>query len=145
MEIKKYQNSPNEKDDITRICRDFSYFPAYQEFFSDQYYQVILASIEGNNVGVGVCSRHGFVLSGDFLWLDEDFRNLGIGTKLLYHMLDMAKQRGLRALIGDTLETDLGAIRLYERIGGENIGQYENLYGDGKQIMFRVKIPENMK
>lgn len=143
--IEIYERNHENLEIVKRICRDFGYFNFYLEFFEDDYYKVFFGKISNKKVGIGVCSRHGIVMSGDFLWIDENFRKKGLGSFMITYMIEMTRNAGLRALIGDTLETDKGAIRLYQKIAGNSIGRYENLYGDGTQIMYRIKIPENMK
>ena len=147
--IEPYNYSPTQFDQITYLCRDFEFFRYYLEYFQDRYYKVWIAQIQLQDkmiiAGVIVMARHSFNLYGDFLWVDQDFRNQGIGNQLLQFVEKYAIENGYRALIGETPETDVGAQRLYQKNGASLFGSSEPLYADPfKMLMFRKKFPENL-
>lgn len=146
MKISKYLFSDESIQKIQQICRDFKYFDVYSNYFKDPYYQVYIASIDEIWVGFFVFSRHSYNLYGDFLWVDEDYRNGKVGTKLLQMVIEMGKKEGYRSFIGDTLSTNTKAQKLYEQIGATKFGEFINLYGEGKEIMhqYRIIIEENL-
>jgi ribosomal protein S18 acetylase RimI-like enzyme len=146
MRIIRYNNSEENLHDIQRICRDFKFFDSYSIFFKDPYYDVYLANIESKNVGFIVLSRHSYNLCGDFLWVDEEYRNRKIGSKLLEMAINLGKTEGYRSFIGDALSTNIQAYRLYERIGATKFGEFINLYGEGKELifMYRIVFSENL-
>jgi len=132
-------------EQIQFLCRDFPYLSFYDEYFQDPYYKVWFARITSKIVGIIVMSRHSFNLYGDFLWVDQDYRNQGIGNRLLQFVEQYAREHYYRAIIGETPEIDLGAQRLYQRFGAENIGQSLPIYSDPfKMMTFRKKFQANL-
>lgn len=58
-----------------------------------------------------------------------DFRGQGLARPFLAAVEDELARRGYRAVRLDTLVTNLGAQRTYERLGYENLGRYHLTYG----------------
>lgn len=56
------------------------------------------------------------------------YRNRGIGTKLLEHIMKIAKQKGLSSLTLEVNQTNKPAILLYEKHHFQKIGQRKNYY-----------------
>lgn len=145
--ILPYEKSPANFLEVRRICRDFEYLNSYLDFFKDPYFRTFFILMNKIKAGLMVLSRHSMVLYGDFLWIDPDFRNKGLGSYLLSYAEKMAKEEKLIALCGDSISTDVGAHRLYERIGANKYGVYDNFYGNGTEFifMFRKNFPEICK
>ncbi|WP_371802906.1 GNAT family N-acetyltransferase [Candidatus Lokiarchaeum ossiferum] len=146
VKIAIYCFSEESISEIKHICRDFKHFECYSIYFKDPYYQVYVASIKEKKVGFIVLSRHSYNLYGDFLWVDEDYRNGKVGTELLQLAIEKGKKEGYRSFIGDTLSTNKKAQKLYERIGATKFGEFINLYGEGKEKLYqyRIVIEENL-
>ncbi len=145
--IKPYNYTTAELLHVRQLCRDFSYFDVYLEFFFDKYYRVFLAWDEEKSIplGVMVASRYSFNMSGDFLWVDANARRQGIGMALLQHLEQVARQEGFRSLMWNTPETNDEAQTLYERFGGEKVGTVLPLYDDPfRLIIYRKIFPENL-
>ncbi len=145
--IEKYIPTPENFQNIKEICRDFEYFDAYTEFFEDSYYNVYCMWMDQRIVGISVFSRHSYAIYGNFLWVDENYRNKGIGTKLLQFIEIYAKNKGYKAIQGDSISTNEKAHNFYIKHGAEKFGEYDNIYGKGSELMymFRKKILENIK
>lgn len=56
------------------------------------------------------------------------YRNHGIGTKLLNHLITIAKAKKLSSLTLEVNETNKSAISLYEKHHFQKIGQRKNYY-----------------
>jgi ribosomal protein S18 acetylase RimI-like enzyme len=70
-----------------------------------------------NNVG-----RCGHIANASYA-VDEQFRGLRIGEKLVRHSLRMARKSGfLKLQFNAVICTNTGAIRLYERLGFHKVG-----------------------
>jgi len=54
------------------------------------------------------------------LWVLPDYMGKGIGKELFFHSVDLARERGYKAL---QLEADPNAIRFYEKMGMRKIGE----------------------
>jgi GNAT superfamily N-acetyltransferase len=64
------------------------------------------------------------------LFVDPDHRGSGAGRLLMETARDFARSNGL-AIALDVVLKDRAAIRLYERLGAERIGDIDHRYGDG--------------
>lgn len=60
------------------------------------------------------CNRHEVVVG---VSVHRDFRNRGIGTRLMEQVIRWAKERGLRRIELTVYSRNEAAIRLYERLG----------------------------
>lgn len=70
-----------------------------------------------NNIG-----RCGHIASSSYA-VGEEARGMGIGEKLVVHSLAMAKALGFRVMqFNAVVKTNLGALRLYERLGFVRLG-----------------------
>ncbi|MBO5478181.1 MAG: ribosomal protein S18-alanine N-acetyltransferase [Clostridia bacterium] len=58
----------------------------------------------------------------------KDMRNLGIGTKLLEHLINVSKEKNLSSLTLEVNEKNEPAIKLYEKHHFQKIGQRKNYY-----------------
>lgn len=65
----------------------------------------------------------------------EDFRGKGIGTALLEHLFNEAKQRGIKRLSLSVDPGNVAAVKLYQRFGFEDVG----MVGTSITMVARVK------
>lgn len=68
-------------------------------------------------IGWGLLTRWRDVGEISDLWVNEGYRNRGIGTQLIYHLADMAKNRRIGTLEIGVDNNNPSARRLYERLG----------------------------
>lgn len=68
-------------------------------------------------IGWGLLTRWRDVGEISDLCVDEAHRNRGIGTQLIYHLAEMAKNRRIATLEIGVDEANVSAKRLYERLG----------------------------
>ncbi|WP_304425537.1 GNAT family N-acetyltransferase [uncultured Adlercreutzia sp.] len=61
--------------------------------------------------------------------IHPDFRGQGLARPFLTAVEDELRRRGRKAVRLDTLITNVGAQRTYERLGYENMGRYHLTYG----------------
>lgn len=67
------------------------------------------------------------------LYVVREARGRAVGERLVRTALGYARQHGMR-LVLDVMTKDVGAIRLYERMGWRTTGGAVHRYGDGRQI-----------
>jgi len=68
------------------------------------------------------------------VWTDPEYRGRGLGRKLLKHVIEVARTKGIGRLQLGVNQTQISAIKLYESLGFEKIFTLENeIYGDGKR------------
>ncbi len=78
-------------------------------------------------------ARHYGVLG---IAISKDFRNIGLGSKLISMLLDMAKKDGLKLVELSVYANNPGALRLYKKLGFAEVGkvpkggQFGNSYVD---------------
>jgi ribosomal protein S18 acetylase RimI-like enzyme len=93
---------------------------------------VIIKAMIGNKL-VGFVSIHeideGLKLS--WLLVDREFRNKGVGSRLLEEVIRYAKSKGYNKIFLNTWHTNEKAIKLYERYGFRVYNVKENDRGPG--------------
>ncbi|MFI1095054.1 GNAT family N-acetyltransferase [Streptomyces sp. NPDC020917] len=67
------------------------------------------------------------------LFVVREARKHAAGERLMRAAMDYAKQNSLR-LVLDVMTKDTAAIRLYERLGWQHIGEVSHHFGAGQQI-----------
>ena len=91
----------------------------FADDFKSERAQVIRA--DGRDIGWMQVSENGEGLHLDQLHLVEEFRNLGIGTRLIQELLERGRRSG--KWVGLNVIRGNPAIRLYQRLGFELIGE----------------------
>jgi [ribosomal protein S18]-alanine N-acetyltransferase len=71
----------------------------------------------------------------------DEFRNLGFGRRLLEHLLERAEAAGVSEAFLEVRPSNLAAIRLYQRLGFEQIGIRRGYYQapDGREDAIVLK------
>ena len=66
--------------------------------------------------------------------LHQDFHEVGLGTTMTKHLLDLVKDHGLHRLSLTVIEENIASIRLYEKFGFQREGTKRDAYlgQDGK-------------
>ncbi len=67
------------------------------------------------------------------LFVVREARQYGTGERLMRAAMDYAQESSLR-LVLDVMTKDAAAIRLYERLGWQHIGEVTHHFGAGQQI-----------
>ena len=81
------------------------YFNPLQSYFIYKIYKLTSPKIKDD------------VLRIDSIAVDKSFRNLGIGTQLINKVFEFAKNKGIKKVILEVINTNPKAKALYERIG----------------------------
>ena len=93
----------------------------------DQSHPVLIAEIKGSVIGWSSLSKWSDRCAYDStaevsVYVHKDFRNQGIGKRLLELLTLEGEQRGLHTLISRISEGNEQSIYLHERLGFEHIG-----------------------
>jgi L-amino acid N-acyltransferase YncA len=56
-------------------------------------------------------------------YIHEDFRRMGIGSRLVAHVVEEGRSRGIKTLIAILLDINAGSIRLLEKLGFRKWGE----------------------
>ena len=76
----------------------------------------------------------------DDLYVNDDYRNLGIGTKLMAHLVSLAINY---RVVNITLEVRVSnniAINLYKRFGFREVALRKNYYGNEDGILMEKQV-----
>jgi GNAT superfamily N-acetyltransferase len=60
------------------------------------------------------------------MWVHDDWRGAGLGSRMLRHLEDLARRLGHTRIVLDTNGTLLEAIAMYERAGYTHIERYDD-------------------
>jgi [ribosomal protein S18]-alanine N-acetyltransferase len=98
--------------------------------------------LNGQIIGYGVMSLgagEAHVLNVCVL---HEFRNVGFGRRLLEHLLERASGAGVNEAFLEVRPSNLSAIRLYQRLGFEQIGIRRGYYQatDGREDAIVLKL-----
>lgn len=119
-------------------------FPWSENIFRDCLrvgYTCRALDLAGRVIGYGIMS----VGAGEAHILNvcvrDEFRNLGFGRRLLEHLLERAAATGVGEAFLEVRPSNLAAIRLYQRLGFEQIGIRRGYYQapDGREDAIVLK------
>jgi ribosomal-protein-alanine N-acetyltransferase len=138
---------PMKEIDLPEVAavEQLSYaFPWSENIFRDCLrvgYTCRALDLEGRIIGYGIMS----VGAGEAHILNvcvrDEFRNLGFGRRLLEHLLERATAAGVGEAFLEVRPSNLAAIRLYQRLGFEQIGIRRGYYQapDGREDAIVLK------
>lgn len=131
---------------LTSACGDFP--DAWNEemllsaFRAGNFYGFIAEETEnGKTFSVGFITYSMNIDTADLqdLYVREDFRKGGVGYALLLNFIDDAKKRGAEKLFLEVRESNLPAIRLYEKAGFTFLSVRRKYYSDGENAVVLIK------
>lgn len=87
----------------------------------------------------------GVTLSADFadiesVFVDGDFRNKGVGKRLVDGAISFIKESGLDKILLEVKANNASAIALYEKCGFSRLGVRKKYYADGADALIMVKV-----
>lgn len=122
---------PADLDAVVAVEREVFLFPWTPGNFRDSIdsgYHCLVLGQAGDIFGYGVMSigadeAHLLTLS-----IAAGWQRQGWGEKLLQHFMQIAREQHARSMFLDVRESNIGAIRLYERIGFKQIAKRKGYY-----------------
>lgn len=128
---------PMEEKDLDEVCRmeeeAFS-MPWHRESFLEMIQNenaLYLVAQNGENEIMGSCGVLNIVGDGSVtnVVVDAKYRKLGVGSLLMEALLRLGTEElGIEAFTLEVRVSNLSAIRLYEKMGFENVGIRKNFY-----------------
>jgi ribosomal-protein-alanine N-acetyltransferase len=120
-------------------------FPWSENIFRDCLrvgYTCRALDLAGQIIGYGVMSLGAGEAHILNLCIREEFRIVGFGRRLLEHMLERAAASGISEAFLEVRPSNLAAIRLYQRLGFEQIGIRRGYYQapDGREDAIVLKL-----
>lgn len=99
----------------------------------------IVARINGHVVGYAIaCPEDRGRLHLYSIAVREEYRERGIGKKLLRTIIEKARKTGFREIYLEVRVDNLPAIKLYEKMGFKRKGLLEKYYSDGTDAYIYV-------
>ncbi len=140
MEYRIYDCETYDEDYICDKLVEYniSKVPAKQEILFDNINKKI---INKNGKIIAGCIARMYcwnVLYIDILWVDEEYRNTGIGSKLLKYVENIARDKGCYLAHLDTF--DFQAKEFYLKYGYEIFGELKNCPENHSRFYFRKKL-----
>ncbi len=131
-----------KKEDVTKIVDgintyNLSKVPALADLWTPL--EFVAKNIEGEPIG-GVLSGIGYWngLEIKILWVNENYRKMGLGTKLLKHVESIAKEKKATVSMLDTF--DFQAEKFYLKNGYKPIGEIANFPSGHRRIYFSKEL-----
>jgi len=130
--------------DVAGIEQRSYAFPWSENIFRDCLrvgYTCRSLDLAGQIIGYGVMSLGAGEAHILNVCVREEFRNLGFGRRLLEHLLERAVASGVAEAFLEVRPSNLSAIRLYQRLGFEQIGIRRGYYQapDGREDAIVLK------
>jgi ribosomal-protein-alanine N-acetyltransferase len=130
--------------DVAGIEQQSYAFPWSENIFRDCLrvgYTCRALDLTGQIIGYGVMSLGAGEAHILNVCVRDEFRNLGFGRRLLEHLLERAVASGVTEAFLEVRPSNLSAIRLYQRLGFEQIGIRRGYYQapDGREDAIVLK------
>jgi ribosomal-protein-alanine N-acetyltransferase len=146
-EVPEVQIRPMMEADLSEVAsiEQLSYaFPWSENIFRDCLrvgYICRALDLAGRIIGYGVMSLGAGEAHILNVCVRDEFRNLGFGRRLLEHLLERALSSGVGEAFLEVRPSNLSAIRLYQRLGFEQIGIRRGYYQapDGREDAIVLK------
>ena len=117
--------------DVARIEQASYTFPWSENIFRDCLrvgYTCRALDLEGQIIGYGVMSLGAGEAHVLNVCVRDEFRTVGFGRRLLEHLIERAAAAGVTEASLEVRPSNLAAIRLYQRLGFEQIGIRRGYY-----------------
>ncbi len=76
-----------------------------------------------------------------FIYIHQDFQNVGLGTKMMKKAIELAKERGFHRLGLSVVADNHRAIKVYEKVGFKKEGvARDTFYGDDERYHDEVHM-----
>lgn len=138
-------------DDLSSIkdilISDFDDFWSYdifkEELMCDNSYFIVAKDKDNDNEIVGFAGFKVIFDEADIMNIvvKKIYRNTGIGSVLLEHIISYAKAQNLKTITLEVNDHNLSAIRLYDKFNFDHIGIRKKYYnGESDAIIMSKKI-----
>jgi ribosomal-protein-alanine N-acetyltransferase len=131
--------------DVAAIEQKSYAFPWSENIFRDCLrvgYTCRALDLSGQIIGYGVMSLGAGEAHVLNVCVRDEYRSLGFGRRLLEHLLERAQSSGVNEAFLEVRPSNLAAIRLYQRLGFEQIGIRRGYYQapDGREDAIVLKL-----
>lgn len=147
----QYKTVENTCADFVMLCSELDGFldiaiggagkrEKYQRFnHLDTMDYIVIAYIDGTPVGCGALREYeAKTIEVKRVFVREQYRNRGIGSGILQHLMQYARTRDYQTVLLETGEFLVASCRLYERFGFKRIANY-GAYADMPESLCMAK------
>ncbi len=123
--------SEDDLDDVMSVESKIYDFPWTRQIFFDCLrvgYVSQICELDDQLAGYCIMSTGASEAHILNLCISQDFRRMGLGQRLLEHMLEIAKRRNVGTVFLEVRPSNNGAIALYDKIGFNQIGTRRDYY-----------------
>jgi len=152
-EVPEVQIRPMLEIDLPQVAaiEQGSYtFPWSENIFRDCLrvgYTCRALDLAGQIIGYGIMSLGAGEAHVLNVCVRDEFRNVGFGRRLLEHLLERAAAAGVNEAFLEVRPSNIAAIRLYQKLGFEQIGIRRGYYQapDGREdaIVLKRELPHS--
>lgn len=128
-----YSGDKSFKKDLKRYFHSLSLFDAIKFALLDLSDKMICAKLKKDDYYIAKVS----VSSGS--------RGKGVGTYILEHAMELARQKGFKRAVLDVDMDNAGALKLYKRFGFNEFGKKQIIWFGGKIGVYHMEYELNMK
>lgn len=100
----------------------------YKESLKNPNYNILVAKLDDKIVGfisMYHAADEGYICN---IAVEKNFRKCGIGTCLINEAVAHSKNKNLKFLTLEVRESNMGAIKFYEKLGFTKLGMRKNFY-----------------
>src|SRR5690349_23263195 len=132
-------------EQVAQVEQQSYAFPWSENIFRDCLrvgYTCRALDLQGQIIGYGVMSLGAGEAHVLNVCVRDEFRNVGFGRRLLEHLIERAGSAGVNEAFLEVRPSNLSAIRLYQRLGFEQIGIRRGYYQapDGREDAIVLKL-----
>lgn len=124
------------------LISDFDDFWNYNVFKeellnnSSYYYKVVKNNEIVGFAGIWICIDEANIMN---IVTKKNYRNNGIATLLLKHLINLANSLNLKSITLEVNENNLTAINLYKKLGFITLGTRKKYYNNEKNALIMTK------
>lgn len=134
--IREYE--PEDKESVKGLYRDAEYLEPTFSKLDDPHYKKFLY-VEEDVKGIIILAVPYLTLKIYNLWVDEDSRGRGVGSRLIEFAEDYCKKKDLDGIRVATMHDNERAQEFYQKTGFEKAGKVRNYNVEGETMVFFYK------
>ena len=130
----------NIKENLNEDFDDFwSYDTLIEEFNQKNSYFIVAKSENGEIIGFSCLKKILDEANIMNIVVKKSFRHCGIGSSMLEHLINFAKNKNMKTITLEVNEHNLSAIHLYDKFNFNHLGIRKKYYHDGSDAVIMTK------
>ena len=123
--------------EIDEICFDEDGWDEdfFLEELRDEHSDYIVGEIEGKIIACAGIKIYLDEAEGMTIAVLPEFQGRGIGKKILYEIIKIAKRRGAKSMIFEVRVSNIPALHIYQKFGFKIVGRIKRYYMSGEDAL----------